>query len=556
MSRPIGRNTSSRRTVDRCPLRRRAARLSAVPRLGRTGILLLALLVYAALSAPGPARGSEAEGEAAFHPTQLEGVAFFVESVRGLAIARCSSLDCFDAGENAPLAEQYCDLEAFPDGCVRRWEDQSPFVPARGFEPPEWERGRDFGQDDHDKPGVRLDCVNGKPCVEGGRGAVQERSLEIEPDQPVGPIVGPFSVFLVARPIRQSGDFYYFGFGGSELSHRSHDDSLRLRIGFRKPIALTGAGSVALDQWQLIEVHRDARGRVRGLVDGWDRTLGEPTASGEFHFRFLLSVSRGRAMHGQVAACLVVAGLLTEHDRQLARDYLGQLYGLEVGDGSPDPRDGAGIELARGLLLHWSFDADEGVEPCLQPSEIGPDAELGPNCPPAGPDVTSGRIGQALRFDGRDDRLRARGSSRELDQLFRMTVAAWIRTDRAGDWRSIVDKRDALEDGWDLYLDPEGRGFVRIDDLTLRGDTVLTDGEWHHIAGVYDGAHLLLYVDGRLDRSRVVSRKISLGTSNPLVVGRNFETAETPCAGTLDDIRVYGRALGAPEIRALSEAEE
>ena len=56
--------------------------------------------------------------------------------------------------------------------------------------------------------------------------------------------------------------------------------------------------------------------------------------------------------------------------------------------------------------------------------------------------------------------------------------------------------------------------------------------------------------------SRVVSRKISLGTSNPLVVGRNFETAENAFAGTLDDIRVYGRALGAPEIRALSEGKE
>ena len=223
-------------------------------------------------TAPVPSAADEhSEQATAFHPTDLGRLEFFVESIHGLQPARCSSLKCFDAGENAPLARQYCDTETFPDGCLRRWQDQSAYQPAAGFEPPEWVRGRDFGQDDRDKPGLVLDCLNGRPCVRGGKGAVQELSLETEPKQEVGPILGAFSIFLLARPVQQPTDFVYFGFAGTELTHLVESDALKMRIDFRRPAVITPPSAVALETWHLIEVHRDPR-----VVSGSLSTAGTP----------------------------------------------------------------------------------------------------------------------------------------------------------------------------------------------------------------------------------------------------------------------------------------
>ncbi len=485
-----------------------------------------------------------------FHPREIDGLVFFVESIHGLQVASCSSLDCFDAGENAPLARQYCDTEVFADGCLRRWIDQSTYRPALAFEPPEWASGRDFGQDDRDKPGVVLDCIHGHPCIRGGQGAVQELSLEIEPNQEVGPIHEDFSIFLLARPVAQTSDFVYFGFAGTELTHLVKSDALKLRIDFRRPTVITAPAAVTLNQWHLIEVHRNRSNHIRIYIDGWDATSGKPVLAGKMFFRFLLSVSRGRAMHGDVAAMLIYQRGLDGPQRRQVRDYFGHVYGLELGDGSPPPVQGARVQLEKKLLLHWNLDARD----CSIRPAHGPAGKAEPGCGAPGPTSVPGRIGHALSFPGGSAGVRSTGDHVELDRLFRFTVSAWIRVDREHQsWSSIVDKRDRDDDGWDLYLTPDRRAFLRIDQWTARGDTVLETGRWHHLAGVYDGDQLRLYVDGRLDGSRQIRKKVSLGTDGPLWVGRSFKGEDSSFVGSIDEVRVYGRALSAPEIQVLAQ---
>ena len=510
--------------------------------------LLGSLLLGGLFASPSP---GIAEDATLVDPTELPGLSFFVDTSEGLGVTRCSSLDCFYAGENAKLEEQYCDTDVFPDGCVRRWTDRSPYRPNQGFEAPEWVRGRDFGQDDRDKPGIVADCLNGLPCVRGGRGALQERSLEIEPKQEVGPISGPFSIFLLARPIRQNDDFVYFGFAGTELIHSVTDDSLKLRIDFRRPIRITPQQAVSTDAWHLIEVHRDAAHRVRVLVDGWDQTLGAPSMPGNMFFRFLMSVSRGRAMHGDVAALAIFDRRLSVKERRQVRDYLASTYALSFGDGSPPPGVGAEIDLEHRLLLHWPLDQSCGE------ASTGPSWVAEPGCGKNGPQSVAGRVGNALDLTRANHGVRSVGPHPELDQLFRFSVAAWVRLDpeqpvQVEHWRAVVDKRDALDDGWDLYLTPQGQVFLRIDNLTLRGESRLEADRWHHVAGVYDGSHLRVYLDGHLDRSRFVDHKVSLGTGGPLYVGRKFDDRSAPLVGAVDEVRVYGRALTAPEILELA----
>ncbi|MEM9594675.1 MAG: LamG domain-containing protein, partial [Acidobacteriota bacterium] len=272
--------------------------------------------------------------EASFHPTDVSGLQFFVESRSGMTAATCDTESCRTAGDNAGLDQQYCDLSVFPQGCVRRWRDQSGFSPTGGFEPPEWTAGRDFGQDDLDKPGLIYDCIGGLPCARGGAGANQDRSFEIELGQEVGPVNGPFSAWILARPVVQPQDFYYWGFAGSELAHRVADDALSLRVAFGPGVVLTDPGAVTPGQWQLIEIHRAADDSVRAVVNGTDVTAGQPSTPGNFRFRFLMSVSRVHGMYGDMAAAMVFDRALGEAERQELRGYFSDVYGVGQGSGS------------------------------------------------------------------------------------------------------------------------------------------------------------------------------------------------------------------------------
>lgn len=494
------------------------------------------------LAEPAPGNG--------FHPTDLPGLELYVESRAGLSVATCGTETCRQAGENVTLEDQYCDTDTFPFGCVRRWQDQSTFFPSQPFEPPEWIAGRDFGQDDLDKPGFIPNCVNGRPCVRGGVGETQLRGFEIEPNQPVGPMTGPFSFYVLAKPISQVDDYYYAGFAGSELIHVVNENSLFLRLGFGPKIRLTDRRSVDLNRWQLIEVHRDAADRLTTLVNGYDVSRQHVSATADFWFRFLMTVSRGRAFLGDMAATMVVRGALPEADRQQVRDYFADVYALPMGDGGPKPEPALPIPAA-GLVAHWSF--DDGIADCVASNDAGsaPDALVGGGCPGDGPSEEAGRSSTALVFDGVNDHLSVAGPS-ALDGQSTITFAAWVKSEGNGtEFQSLIDKRDGAIDGFDLYLTPEGLPFMRVNDRAVRGSGNLLDGQWHHVAGTYDGSAMLLYVDGRLNAGRFAAGQI-LDTQAELQLGRGYIQGRNLLRGSLDQVRIYDRALGHQEIEALA----
>jgi hypothetical protein len=58
-------------------------------------------------------------------------------------------------------------------------------------------------------------------------------------------------------------------------------------------------------------------------------------------------------------------------------------------------------------------------------------------------------------------------------------------------------------------------------------EAVLTPGRWHHVAGVYDGREVRLYVDGRRVAARPAGRGGRVGNSLPLLIGADV----TPTGG-------------------------
>ncbi len=98
-----------------------------------------------------------------------------------------------------------------------------------------------------------------------------------------------------------------------------------------------------------------------------------------------------------------------------------------------------------------------------------------------------------------------------------------------------------------VYWNSSGTQGIRTTGLPAGS---LTDGQWHHLVLQRTGARVELYVDGRLEGNTTYAGV--MGAAGPLRLGRgSYNTLWWN--GALDDVRVYRRALSAPEITTLSQ---
>ncbi|RLG14117.1 MAG: hypothetical protein DRN71_03610, partial [Candidatus Nanohalarchaeota archaeon] len=72
------------------------------------------------------------------------------------------------------------------------------------------------------------------------------------------------------------------------------------------------------------------------------------------------------------------------------------------------------------------------------------------------------------------------------------------------------------------------------------------DKQWHHIALSYNGSRQMLYIDGILRNNKALSSPINTIQDN-LKIGNNFN-------GTIDEVRIWNRALSPEEINASYKA--
>ncbi len=91
----------------------------------------------------------------------------------------------------------------------------------------------------------------------------------------------------------------------------------------------------------------------------------------------------------------------------------------------------------------------------------------------------------------------------------------------------------------------------KLDDsrAVVYGDTSLENGQSVHLAGVYDGTAVRIYVNGSEDGSTPFSGSLTR-TNQPLLLGRNGIGGDI-FKGLIDDLRIYNRPLSSGEIQSL-----
>ena len=162
-----------------------------------------------------------------------------------------------------------------------------------------------------------------------------------------------------------------------------------------------------------------------------------------------------------------------------------------------------------------------------------------------------------LAFDGTDDQIKIvdHSSWYVTDSI---TMEAWIKpgaisTSTAQD-RVVskgVDCEITISKGdtgcsFGTKGDVQWRATIGGKNVRICGGSLSSD-VWHHVAGTFNGGMLALYVDGVL--AATASKGGSIATnSNNLVIG-NHPTLPRPYDGSIDEVRIWSRALSQQEIQ-------
>jgi 3-deoxy-D-manno-octulosonate 8-phosphate phosphatase KdsC-like HAD superfamily phosphatase len=165
---------------------------------------------------------------------------------------------------------------------------------------------------------------------------------------------------------------------------------------------------------------------------------------------------------------------------------------------------------------------------------------------------------RVLFLDGDGDYVQIADDPQFLFTNQAFTVEVWIKPAAFNlTWQAIVNLGD---DSWRLQR------FQQENYLTFDSDhddggnryqhhlfahTDVLDGNWHHVAITFDGSKKEIYVDGVLENSASPGpiKEVDFGPQQSLRIGSNSQINDREYEGQIDDVRIWGRALSATEIR-------
>ncbi len=163
---------------------------------------------------------------------------------------------------------------------------------------------------------------------------------------------------------------------------------------------------------------------------------------------------------------------------------------------------------------------------------------------------TDGRIESAGSFDGVDDRVEVADRA-AFHFTTAMTVAAWVKPSRLAGPQTIVNKWYA-PDSYILMLQD---GFYRFGVAIANGPTIsiaapAAVNRWAHVAGVFNGSTIALYVDGVVQATAAAAGGLQ-SSGRPIEMGNH--PSWNSYAGLIDEVRLYNVALSASQVQQLGQ---
>lgn len=170
--------------------------------------------------------------------------------------------------------------------------------------------------------------------------------------------------------------------------------------------------------------------------------------------------------------------------------------------------------------------------------------------------ITTMVVGQSVNFDGFNDYVYFTNDA-SLQTTDAMTVEAWVKAET---WQNVVYKGTVVSNGnntdgnngFDLRAGAEGKAEfnIAIDGSwkVVTSEEIMELGKWNHIAGVYDGEYIRIFVNGVERASLSATGTISNFNKN-MYLGSSSGWTGRLFNGLIDEVRYWNVGLTAEQIR-------
>lgn len=166
----------------------------------------------------------------------------------------------------------------------------------------------------------------------------------------------------------------------------------------------------------------------------------------------------------------------------------------------------------------------------------------------------------SFTFDGSTDFVEI-GSPTSIQSLTsEITISAWIKAPKTfltnqytlaskgeyaavgSQWTIQIYTANASTNGGYFQVFPQSNGIT--DRQTLVFPTAIDDNQWHHLMCVNDGTDLKIYLDGQLEATGVGKGRTLYNGNRTLRLGRMTGSSINKLIGNLDEVAIFGTALG------------
>ncbi|AWA31311.1 hypothetical protein HYN48_15095 [Flavobacterium magnum] len=161
---------------------------------------------------------------------------------------------------------------------------------------------------------------------------------------------------------------------------------------------------------------------------------------------------------------------------------------------------------------------------------------------------------RSISFDGVDDYMDA-GNVLNLNNT-NFTVSAWIKRNASN--RTILSKRNnTFTTGYELSINSGGfaeMSWMNGTKQTITSSVVIPTGKWHNIGVTFDGTNARMYIDGVLDTTEALL-PVPANTQSFIIAAADGTNTTSFFNGTIDEVRVWGTALTAAQLRYVMNQE-
>ena len=210
------------------------------------------------------------------------------------------------------------------------------------------------------------------------------------------------------------------------------------------------------------------------------------------------------------------------------------------------------------LIGYWSFDSAY-----VSGTTLFDQSGFGGNATAVSTTSVVGIVGQALQFNGSSSYVQVPSSlSTQLYDLEGdLSLSLWVQTNNSTRTEALISKYSAggLGSGYLLRTTSAGKAEMLFGAANIAGGTdvatdvtSINDGNWHHLVAVIKmGASVTFYVDGALSSTQAIQSMAGTASSwfqmgvNPWIPFGTYFT------GSMDEVRIYNRALSASDVTAL-----